>query len=163
MIPDPHPNVVKHIQRWQPRFIVQVNPAAVPGEYWDRYIICKPVPIVRDIGGGVFCTDVEHYSVLSIPQAMEVDYRWIPMMEESRWKSRRDFDQMMRERRWNEEQAYIDEVGDWARDEGWWHFKKDIGDKYNFTNADNTKPGQKYRDPYAKTMAHQDFLGRPLK
>lgn len=161
----PHPTVLKHIQRWRPRFTIQPNPNAIPGEYHDRFMICQSVPSLHLLDGihGVYVSEEEQVPVLTVPQVQEVDYRWIPMMEKSRWEDRDSLFKRMQEQRWEKDRQVMNAVEEWARDPGYWAFKKEIGDQFNFTNADNKAPGAKYRDPYATTLAHQDLLGRELK
>lgn len=161
----PHPTVVKHIQRWRSDFSIQENPNAVPGEFHDRFMICRSIPIVRCIDGafGIYAQEEEQYAVLTVPQVQDVDYRWIPIIEGSRWESRESLNKRMQELRWEKDRQVMNAVDEWARDEGYWHFRKNIGEQFNFTSANNKRPGAKYRDPYARTMEHQDKLGRMLK
>jgi hypothetical protein len=97
-----------------------------------------------------FCWE---YPVLGVDQAQIVDRRWFEALNENRWDhNRKDPMDMIREKSERNWKLARGMANDWARDEGWWHWKK-YAEQFSMS-------GMKKGDPTRKEKERQDKLGR---
>jgi len=164
----PNPRVVKWLKQYRSNLDIEYNPLCVKtiddGEgnkitYIEKdrmWVVTQTVSMWQD------CPEIDmlilqntKYPVLWVDQAQEIDWRWIQELEEARFENRKDFIKKFKEREHQKLIDYRNTAEDWARDVGWWHFKKAF-DQFNLSNYKKKDPTRKFKELRQK-------LGRELK
>jgi len=149
-----HPRFLEFVREFRSYFTVEKNPH--PQDEWDQWFICAPVKRLEPVYGvhGLFGLMEYPYPVLSVPQVMEVDVRIHRALHEALWENQRDAGDIVTEQRRQVMLAHEENVDNWARGPGYWHFKKWIN-QFNLGNIDCKDPTRGQKDL-------EDKLGREL-
>lgn len=148
-----HPQVEKAVSSYHPDLVVRYNPKWT--RETNRFYVCQKIRFMREIDEriGLFEEFCWEYPVLGVDQAQIVDRRWFEALNENRWDhNRKDPMDMIREKSERNWKLARGMANDWARDEGWWHWKK-YAEQFSMS-------GMKKGDPTRKEKERQDKLGR---
>ena len=150
-----HPSVEKLLKGY--RRGLTMREMTNPKDPSEHYAVCQIVKATRlvDEGLGLYVSQDLHWPLFFVRQASQVDGRWIPHLEACRFASQQNPLEAYWDKRRRMEKQMMDDTEAWARDEGWWHFKRSI-DEYNLANVDRV-------DPSYGTKALEDKLGRELR
>lgn len=145
--------VQRHIQEYRKNLIVKETKA----EWVDadhRYQIAQRIQRAMPMGACHYCIVDHDYPVLWIPQASEIDPRWIRTLEGNRFEGRRHLAHDFRE----EDQAHrkiMENLAEDRADELHYYFKKQFAG-YRFPNVKSHNRADDVR-------RFQDRHGRDLK
>lgn len=155
---EPHPSVVRWIRSYRPGLSVVCNPNWETEEEGEqrKYIVNQMVltPYPLDETTGLYVLKHDQVPALYVPQAQEIDRRWIFQLEANKIDKMRDFKKQMIAERMDSRRQMIADLEDHG-DELMHAFKKDFG---SFRT-----PNIKKKNAYDETRRHQDKLGRELK
>ena len=150
----PHDDVVRYIKQYNQSLSVEYNPDWVhTGDTGTRFTICQKVLFMEEVGDGTFVVNEKSIPVLWIPQASEIDGRWIRVLEDQR------IDRFVKRSKYADHQDHTraaEKFVEERSDEDWWAFKNEIKD-VNMSNMSS-------EDTYGNiTKSLQDELGRELR
>lgn len=155
---DPHPAVVRWIRSYRPGLSVAYNPNWPTEDEGEqrRYIVNQTVltPYIVDEMSGLYVLKHDQVPALYVPQAQEIDHRWIVQLEANRMSGMKDLKRRMIQERMDGRRQMITDLED-NSDELMYAFKNDFGE-FRFG-------GGRRVNPYDETKRHQDRLGRELK
>lgn len=149
----PHPSVVRFLKEFRKRLEIVYNPKwKEPNE---RFLICEPMRTFQcvDEATGLYVSHHEPFAVRWTNQASEIDQRIVSSLYESKFEDNAVVaDQKRRKKIQND---YMNDVDAWARDVGYWHFKKQFGEY--------STPLIGRKDPTAWAKNIEDRTGKELK
>lgn len=152
--PDEVPEDVRRaVKSFDPTLDIMPNRQWSGHDMRDRYVIAQRVTRAYEtIDDDIIAIGKDWFPVLIIPDAMNVDNRWFYAL----WENKIHKIGKVKEKLWQEQfknqDRAINAMKEWARDEGYWAFKKQFGEYYF--------PGVKARDPLAEHKKLEDTLGR---
>jgi hypothetical protein len=153
----PHPTVVQFIQGFDPKLTVRKNPEP-EDPYWHRWYVCQPVlrmyPIDDDLGLCLVLREEE--PVLTMPDGYETDNRVVRALDENRWENIEDAELVVKRQRQKVIHDASDEAEAWAKDKGYWYFKKSI-EPYNLALMPKGDPHYKMKE--WEDRHGQEYLG----
>lgn len=158
----PDPAVVRAVQEYHPGLTVRYNEKwteHLPGEEPDpdfRFMVCQRIYEMEEVGEGsrVFHVRPRWFAVLGIGPKCQPDRRIIENLELNRLENIGDLTQQAREAKVKKREEFADMMYEWARDKGYFLFKKNYG-SYRFPTVDFSSPEDRHK-------AAQDRLGREL-
>ncbi len=163
---DPHPSVLNQIRNFHPGLTVVYNPDWMtfkdggPAPNW-RFMVCQMIFELEDIepGAGIFVVRRKPFPVLGIPQASEIDNRFIQQLDANRTRTAvKKIRKHFREKKVKDREAFVDHMGDWAKEKGHYLWGKEHSDlrMSHIPKADKPNPADDYK-------RRQDKLGRDLR
>ena len=159
---EPDPAVVRAIEEYHPGLTVRFNDkwmVGAPGEEPDpdfRWMVCQRIYEMDEVADGsrIFVIKKQWFPVLGIGPICQPDNRIIPNLEQNKWENIRRRPQEMLARKIKRREDFADYMHDWAKDRGYWMWKRQYGD-FRFPNVDFSSPEDRHK-------AMQDKLGRQL-
>lgn len=141
------PCVQRAVRQYDPSLRLIRNPRWQPGDdpYYKFYIAQRVNRMELTNLEGCVTVQQDWYPVLFIPDVAEIDERWFTNLHANKFCNREDAGKRHMDRMLKQREEHVQHVRDYAKDRGYWFFKKQMED-YRNPNAKKQDPTREYKE-----------------